>query len=41
MAMTLDQLREEVRGEVVVPGDETYGEARRRGPLTAAGRGGR
>ena len=28
MAMTLDQLREKVRGEVVVPGDETYGEAR-------------
>lgn len=28
MAMTLEQLRERVRGEIVVPGDETYDEAR-------------
>ena len=28
MAMTLKQLREKVRGEVVVPGDDTYDEAR-------------
>jgi len=28
MAVTLDQLREQVHGEIVVPGDDTYDEAR-------------